>query len=361
MKQRQKRAPLPNLNLKSKMQETGYTLQELADKTKSTAIGDLSCRIFGVEELESATPREISFCANTRYTPLLQTTQAGAVCIDKKTHPLPGKNFLVCDNPSQTFQTLIELFLQERRLTSAFTGIHPTAVIHPTAKIGKNVYIGPFCVIDADCVVGDHSFLAPSVTLARGVKLGEQCHLHAHVTIENGCILHNRVIIQAGAVIGSCGFGYTTTPQGEHLKQEQLGIVVLEDDVEIGANTTLDRARFKETRIKKGTKIDNLVQIAHNVEIGPYNLIVSQTGISGSVKTGHHVVMGGQTGTVGHIEVAPGALFAARSGIKKSITQAGKYGGNPAIPLEESQRQQVHLKRLATYVKRLEALEKKIT
>jgi UDP-3-O-[3-hydroxymyristoyl] glucosamine N-acyltransferase len=161
-------------------------------------------------------------------------------------------------------------------------------------------------------------------------------------------------------VIGSCGFGYTTSPKGEHTKQEQLGNVVLEDEVEIGANTTIDRARFKETRIGKGTKIDNLVQIGHNTELGPHNMIVSQTGISGSVKTGRNVVMGGQTGTVGHIEIAAGAMFAARSGIKKSITEAGKYGGNPAISLDSHNREQVHLRRVADYAKRLQALEARL-
>jgi UDP-3-O-[3-hydroxymyristoyl] glucosamine N-acyltransferase len=173
-------------------------------------------------------------------------------------------------------------------------------------------------------------------------------------------MIGSRVVIQPGAVIGSCGFGYSTDAQGKHQKQQQMGIVVIEDDVEIGSNTTIDRARFKETLICRGTKIDNLVQIAHNVILGPHNLIVSQTGISGSVKTGKYVVMAGQTGTVGHIDIADGAMFAARSGIKKSIKTGGKYGGNPAIPLAEHQREQVYLKNIQKIAAKLRELEAKL-
>ncbi|MFS8563724.1 MAG: UDP-3-O-(3-hydroxymyristoyl)glucosamine N-acyltransferase [Rhabdochlamydiaceae bacterium] len=254
----------------------------------------------------------------------------------------------------------MNLFLSLDTALSGFKGIHPTAVIHPSAKIGKNVHIGPYVVIDQESEVGDHTIIHAGSCLASLVKVGSHCVIHSHVTIREQCILGNRVTLQPGAVIGSCGFGYTTDARGEHTKQQQLGIVVLEDDVEIGASTAIDRARFKETRICKGTKIDNLVQIGHNVRLGPFNLIVSQTGISGSVKTGRNVVMGGQTGTVGHIEIADGALFAARSGIKKSIKQAGKYGGNPAISLDAHHREQVYLKRVADYGKKIEALERKI-
>jgi UDP-3-O-[3-hydroxymyristoyl] glucosamine N-acyltransferase len=332
------------------------TLAELADLTQAKLIGDPAHVISGVDDLDSACSSDASFLSNPLYRPALATTEAGVVCIDPKTPLIEGKNYLVSDNPSLTFQQLVKLFVPS--LVSGFHGIHPTAVIHLTAKVGPNVNIGPYCVVDAHCIIGSGTTLGPSVTLGVSVELGTHCHLHSHSTIREGCKLGNRVTIQPGAVIGSCGYGYTTDEKGVHHKQEQLGIVVLEDDVEIGANTTIDRARFKETRIKKGTKIDNLVQIAHNVELGAYNLIVSQTGISGSVKTGRHVIMAGQTGTVGHIEIADGAMFAARSGIKKSITSAGKYGGNPAIPLDAHQREQVALKK---YAAKLRALEERLS
>ncbi len=337
-----------------------FSLQELADLTKSTLIGNPLCEITGIEDLESASPEEISFCANSRYIPLIEKTKAGAICIDPKTPVIEGKNFLVSESPTETFQALINLFLSSEHSASAFTDVHPSAVVHSSVQIGKDVTIGPNVVIDQGCVIGDHTVILAGSSIGPCVKMGTHCLIYPNATIREKCILGNRVIIQPGAVIGSCGYGYTTNARGEHTKQQQLGTVVLEDDVEIGANTTIDRARFKETRIGRGTKIDNLVQIGHNCHLGPHNLIVSQTGISGSVKTGRHVIMGGQTGTVGHIQIADGAMFAARSGIKKSIKKAGKYGGNPAISLDAHNREQVYVKRVAEYAKKIQALEQKI-
>ncbi len=336
------------------------TLQELAHLTHSELIGDGKHLITGVEDLESATSTEASFLSNPRYRALLSSTAAGVICIDPATPRLEGKNYLVSASPTATFQKLIELFGKDKLPLTGFAGIHPTAIIHPTATISSDVTIGPYTVIDAGATIGAGTFIGPHVVISAGVTVGKECHLHPFTALREGCILGNRVIIQPGAVIGSCGFGYTTDAQGKHQKQEQMGIVVLEDDVEIGANTTIDRARFKETRIARGTKIDNLVQIGHNVQLGAHNLIVSQTGISGSVKTGKYVVMGGQTGTVGHIEVADGAMFAARSGIKKSIKTSGKYGGNPAVPLSEHQRDQVYLKNIRELASKLRELEAKL-
>ncbi len=168
------------------------------------------------------------------------------------------------------------------------------------------------------------------------------------------------MIIQPGAVIGSCGFGFNTNARGEHAKLEQLGIVIIEDDVEIGANSTIDRARFKTTRIALGTKIDNLVQIGHNTHIGPHNLIVSQTGIAGSVKTGRNVIFGGQAGIVGHIEIADQVMIASRGGVSKSMPKPGRYAGVPVQPLAEHNRQQVHLRKIEEYVKHIQNLETRL-
>lgn len=336
------------------------TLRNLSKLTQAKLIGDPEHIITGVDDLAHAKSSDASFLANPLYRPLLKTTLAGVICIDPATPPtslIEGKNYLVSDNPSETFQQIVKLFSVSEKTTSGFQGIHPAAVVHPTAQIAPNVTIGPCCVVDAHCIIEEGTLLAPSVTLGAGVKVGSHCILHSHVTVREGCQLGNRVIIQPGAVIGSCGFGYTPNKKGEHIKQEQLGIVVLEDDVEIGANTTIDRARFKETRICRGTKIDNLVMIGHNCEIGAHNIIVSQTGVSGSVKTGRYVIMGGQTGVVGHLTIADGAMFAARSGIKKSITSGGKYGGNPAIPLMDHQREQVLLKNIKEHTDKIRALE----
>jgi UDP-3-O-[3-hydroxymyristoyl] glucosamine N-acyltransferase len=187
------------------------------------------------------------------------------------------------------------------------------------------------------------------------------CHFHPHVTVRERCEIGNCVILQPGAVIGSCGFGFTTDTKGRHTKLEQLGTVILEDHVEIGANTSIDRARFKSTRIGRGTKIDNLVQIGHNVHIGYDNIIVSQTGIAGSVKTGKNVVFGGQAGVVGHLEIADFVMVATRGGVSKSINQPGKYAGGPVMGLSEYNRQQVHLRKITDYVKQIEELKKRLS
>ncbi|MGR3912356.1 MAG: UDP-3-O-(3-hydroxymyristoyl)glucosamine N-acyltransferase [Candidatus Rhabdochlamydia sp.] len=336
------------------------SLLELSQITQTEMMGNPHHLISGVADLHSATSSELSFLENSKYTSLLEKTQAGVICVQAGTPLSPHQNYLICSSPTQTFQEIIKLFYEESKPQSGFRGIHPTAVIHPTVKLGVNVTIGPYAVIDANCMVGDSSLIESHVFLGASVSLGTHCHLYPHSTVREGCRLGNRVILQPGCVIGSCGFGYFTDKQGRHQKQDQMGIVVLEDDVEVGANTTIDRARFSQTRISQGTKIDNLVQIAHNVSLGAHNLIVSQTGISGSVKTGHHVVMGGQAGTVGHIEIASGALFAARSGIKKSIKSPGKYGGDPVTSLYEHQKERVHMRNLDKLSAKIKELEQKV-
>lgn len=336
-------------------------LKNLSKLTGAELIGDPEHIITGVDDLAGASSSDASFLANPLYRPLLKTTHAGVICVDPATPRIEGKNYLISDHPSNTFQQIVKIFSSSEKTISGFQGIHPTAVIHPSAQIAPTATIGPYSVVDAYCIIGEDTILGPSVTLGAGVEVGTHCILYSHATVREGCKLGNRVILQPGAVIGSCGFGYTPNEKGQHIKQEQLGIVVLEDDVEVGANSAIDRARFKETLICRGTKIDNLVQIGHNCELGEHNIIVSQTGISGSVKTGRYVIMGGQTGTVGHITVADGAMFAARSGLKKSITSGGKYGGNPAVPLGEHQREQVHLKNIKEHADKLRALEKKLS
>lgn len=342
------------------MKTKKFTLAELAELTASTVIGSPEYGITGVDALDSANPEDASFLANPRYRALLKETKAGVVCIDRQTPPEEGKNYLVSDDPSRAFQIIMEAILISPYNDSGFETIHPTAVIHPTAEIGKDVHIGPYVVIDQGAVIGDHTKLGPFVSIGSGVIVGSHCLFHPHVIVREKCTIGNRVILQPGSVIGSCGFGFTTDAKGEHTKLEQLGGVIIEDDVEIGANTTIDRARFKSTVISRGTKIDNLVQIGHNVHVGQHNIIVAQTGIAGSVKTGKNNVFGGQAGVVGHLEFADYVMIATRGGVSKSITEPGKYGGSPVMGLSEYNRQQVHLRKIATYVKQIEALEKRL-
>jgi UDP-3-O-[3-hydroxymyristoyl] glucosamine N-acyltransferase len=339
------------------METKTLSLAELAELTNSTLLGDPEHRITGVDALDSASLGDASFLANPRYRALLKETKAGVICIDLETPPEEGKNYLISEDPSRAFQIIVEAFLVSSYNASGFTDIHPTAIIHPTAQIGTGVQIGPYVVIDQGAVVGDHTRLDPFVSIGPGSIIGAHCHFHPHATIREKCTIGNYVILQPGAVIGSCGFGLTTDAQGRHTKLDQLGTVILEDHVEVGANTTIDRARFKSTRISRGTKIDNLVQIGHNVHIGCDNIIVSQTGIAGSVKTGKNVVFGGQAGVVGHLEIADFVMIATRGGVSKSITQPGKYGGSPVMSLSDYNKQQVHLRKIADYIKQIEELK----
>lgn len=338
-----------------------FRLAELAELTQATLVGNPDLIISGVDALENASPHEASFLANARYRETMERSNAGVICIGKEQPLIQGKNFLISDDPSRTFQIIVETFLLTESGHSGFTGIHPTAVIHPSVKLGKDVHVAPYAVIDANCEIQDRTRIGPFVSIGAGVSIGSDCILYAHVVIRERCILGSRVILQPGAIIGACGFGFTTDNKGQHQKLDQLGNVVIEDDVEIGANTTIDRARFKTTRVSRGTKIDNLVQIAHNVTIGPHNIIVSQTGIAGSTKTGKHVIFGGQAGIVGHLDITDNVMIATRGGVSKSITEPGKYAGSPVMPLADYNRQQVQLRKINDYVKKIEDLEKRLS
>lgn len=338
-----------------------FSLQELAELTKSKLFGNPQDEIANVDNLESADAHDASFLANLRYKEMMKKSNAGVICIDQSIEPIPGKNFLISDNPSRTFQKIAEILFFDRMPESAFKGIHHTAVIHETVQIGDNVNIGPNVVIDQGAIIGKNTIINANTTIGPKVLIGKDCILYANVTVREHCILQDRVILQPGAIIGSCGYGYTTDPQtGRHTKLDQIGIVTIEDDVEIGANTTIDRARFKNTLIRKGTKIDNLVQIAHNVELGENNIIVSQSGIAGSTKLGNNVFLGGQSGIVGHVSITNNVKIATRGGVSKSITKSGAYGGTPTSPMIEFNKRQVQLRKIGLYVKKIEELEKRI-
>lgn len=333
-----------------------YTLAELSVLVEAELVGDPTVTISGINTLEEASALDASFLANPRYAEAMKKSQAGVICVSKGAALPEGKNFFVSQDPSRTFQKIVEKLIPSSK--SGFSGIHPTAVIHETAQIGPNVTIGPHAVIDRNTKIGANTSIGPNVSIGFEVEIGEGCFLHPNSVVRERSKLGNRVILQPGAIIGSCGFGYIPDAQGRHTKLEQLGIVILEDDVEIGANTTIDRSRFKATIIRKGTKIDNLVQIAHNVEVGEHNVIAAQTGIAGSAKTGKYVMLGGQVGIVGHVELDDQVLVATRGGVSKSL-KSGKYRGSPAMPITEFHRQEVHVRKLEEYVERLKELEKK--
>lgn len=343
------------------MANKAFTLAELAALTNSNLVGAAEHTIHNVADLETATSADASFLANPNYDKAMRDSSAGVIFVSPAVKLTPGRNFLVSQDPSRAFQAVVEAFFgSEAQTFTGFTEIHPSTVIHETATIGKNVTIGPLAVIDKDAVIGDNTSIGAGCYIGFKVAIGEHSFIHPHVTIRERCRIGNRVIIQPGVVIGSCGFGYTTNAQGQHIKLNQVGIVIIEDDVEIGANTTIDRSRFKATVIGKGTKLDNLIQIGHGVIIGPHNIVVAQTGIAGSTQTGKYVIIGGQVAIAGHLTIADKTMIAGKSGITKSITKADKYNGVPAVPLKEYNRNTVLLRNIKTYVDQIKELQDKV-
>jgi UDP-3-O-[3-hydroxymyristoyl] glucosamine N-acyltransferase len=342
------------------MADKTFTLQELAELTNSSLVGDPHYVIRNVADLENATPEDAAFLANSRYEKAMYATQAGVVFVSQTLAILPNRNFLINESPSRAFQQIIEAFYSECHSLSAFIGIHSTAVVHPSCKLGHDVSIGPYAVIDQNAIIGDRTVISAHCFIGPQVSIGSECLFHPHVIVRERCVIGNRVILQPGAIIGSCGFGYTQDKEGHHHKLNQLGNVEIGDDVEIGANTTIDRGRFKATKIGRGTKIDNSVQIGHGVVIGEHNIIVSQTGLAGSSKTGDYVILAGQVGVGGHIYLADHVSVAAKSGVPKSLPKPGKYGGFPAIPLYEHNRNSVHLLKIQTYVDQIKDLERRL-
>jgi len=335
-----------------------FTVEELGKLTGADIVGNASHIISGIESLEEAKAHEASFLENPRYENLISKSEAGVIFLSSRTPLVEGKNFLIVDQPSLAFQKVIELFLSPAQ--TGFSGIHKSCVIHEEAQLGQGVRIGPYAVIDRLAVIGDRCVIGAGVYIGPETTLGQDCLIHPHVVIHDRSILGNRVILQSGCVIGSSGFGYATDQEGQHTLLQQLGRVVIEDEVEIGSNTTIDRARFKETRIGRGTKIDNLVQIAHQVHLGENNLIVAQVGIAGSTKTGKNVVLAGQAALVGHISIADNVVLAARGAASKSILKSGVYSGAPATPIKEFNEQVVYIRNLKKLVKRLDELEVKV-
>lgn len=338
------------------MNSLPLTLEEIAKITGTTLAGNPKLLISNVADLESATSDDISFLSNPRYEQAMLNSNAGAIFVPSSGNFPENKNYLLAQDPSLAFQKLIDHLFKDKKQLTGFSGIHPTAVVHPTAVIGKDATIGPHAVVDQHASIGDGTLIQAGCYIGPFVKIGSNCILHPHVTVREHCIIGDRVILQPGAVIGSCGFGYITDKTGKHLKLDQVGNVTIEDDVEIGANTTIDRSRFKTTRIGRGTKIDNQVQIAHGVTIGEGNIIVAQAGIAGSSATGRFVVIGGQVGIAGHLKIGDGVQIGAKSGVSKNLPK-GNFGGNPAIPLDEHQRQNVRVRHLAKLEQRVKNLE----
>lgn len=344
------------------MGKNAITLQELAKLTGSLPIGSLDFKIEGVAGLEYAKGDQVSFLSNERYLPLMETTLAGVVFVSPQYPKKEGRNYLVHKNPALAFQKAVEIYQKRAKPKStSFLGIHPMSVVHPQADLEQQVTVGPHTVIDADVSIGAKTHIGANCTIGPHVKIGEECFIHPNVVIREGTQIGSRVTIQPGAVIGSCGFGFSTDEQGHHHKFEHIGYVVIEDDVEIGANTCIDRAVFDKTVIGRGTKIDNLVQIGHNVQVGKHCLLCGQVGIAGSTKIGDHVILSGQVGVKDHITVADRVIVGACSALSKSITESGEYAGVPAVPAKDFRKSTVLIRQLGKIYDLLKELSKKVS
>jgi UDP-3-O-[3-hydroxymyristoyl] glucosamine N-acyltransferase len=335
---------------------TVFTLRKLATLSGGELIGDATLQITGAATLGEARPGEISFFANRKYIQLLRKTRASAIFVPPDfAEPINTAQVRV-SNPTKAFEQVVLKFAP-RPITFA-PGIHPTAVVDPSAQLGERVSIQPLAVIEAGTRIGDDTIVGAGGYIGCETVIGSACHIYPQVTIRERSKIGSRVIIHSGAVIGADGFGFEMV-DGRQQKIQQLGIVQIDDDVEIGANTTVDRARFGRTWIQQGVKIDNLVQIAHNVVIGKNSVIVAQTGISGSTRVGERVAMGGQVGIVGHVEIADDSMIAAKTGVSKSIP-GGVWFGYPGVPLAEAKQQIAWIHRLGKLFARVKEIEKKL-
>jgi UDP-3-O-[3-hydroxymyristoyl] glucosamine N-acyltransferase len=333
-----------------------FTLQELAAMFRGELVGDPALKITGAASLGEAVPGEITFYSDPRYGLLLRKTRASAVFVPPDFADSIATAQIRVSHPNKAFEQVVLKFAPK---PVTFTpGIHPTAVIDPSAQLGKRVSIQPCAVIEAGVRIGDDTVVGAGSYIGHGSVIGAASLIYPRVTIRERSRIGARVIIHSGAVIGADGFGFEFV-ENQHKKIPQLGIVQIDDDVEIGANTTVDRARFGRTWIQQGVKIDNLVQVAHNVVIGKHSVVAAQTGISGSTRVGDYVQMAGQVGIVGHVEIADGSRIAAQSGVSKSIP-GGTWFGYPATPMPEARRQIAWVRRLGKLFDRVKEIEKKL-
>ena len=332
------------------------TLAELAKIVEGEVVGDKNLVITGLSGIEEASEGDLTFLISTKYLPLVKKTKASAIVAPRDLN-ISGKALIQTDNPSLAFGKIAALMIppDDRQ----FKGIHKTAVVADDAVLGKNVSLGPYVVVESKAKIGDHTIVYPHVYVGPHTSIGKNCLIYPNVSIYEITQIGNRVIIHSGTVIGSDGFGYEQE-EGAHKKIPQLGIVVVEDDVEIGANVTIDRARLNKTVIGKGTKIDNLVQIGHNVILGENCIIISQVGISGSSKVGKNSVLAGQAGIAGHITIGESVMVAAQSGVSKDVPSRTNVLGYPARPMAQAQRIQASLHLLPRYIKTIHALEKRV-
>jgi UDP-3-O-[3-hydroxymyristoyl] glucosamine N-acyltransferase len=331
-------------------------LEELAERLGCRLEGDGSLEIRRVAGIEQAVPGDITFFANRRYTQALRRTRASAVILAEDAPAAPCA-MLRTQHPYLAFTNAISAFVSHERPAP---GVDKLSALAPDVVIGRDVSIGPFASIGRGARIGDRTVIYPNVAIGDGATIGDDCLIHSHVAIRERTVIGNRVVIQNGAVIGADGYGFVRRPDGTHQKIPQHSIVVIEDDVEIGANAAVDRPAIGETRIQAGTKLDNLVQIGHGVNVGRNVLMAAQVGIAGSTAIGDDVVLGGQVGVAGHVTIGRGASAIGQSGITNSVAEGAFVSGYPAIDNREWLKSSAVFRRLPELRKKVADLERRI-
>lgn len=338
-----------------------FSASQIADIINGTVDGNAETTVHSFGKIEEAKSGQLAFLANPKYEDFLYSTKASAIIVNQNLQlkqPISATLIRVPDAYS-AFAVLLDKYQQIK--TQQLTGIQQPIYMDPTAKIGEQVFIGAFAYLGEQVTVGNGTKIFPNVYLGNNVTVGNNSMIHPGVKIYHDCVIGSNVVIHAGTIIGSDGFGYAPQPDGSLKKVPQIGNVVIEDGVEIGANTTIDRATIGSTLIKSGAKLDNLLQIAHNVEVGNNSVIAAQSGVSGSTKIGRNVMIGGQAGIVGHIQIADGSKINAQSGVSKSIkVPHSAVTGSPAYDYTAALRSQAITRNLPQLEKRIKELEEMV-
>lgn len=336
-----------------------FTAEQIAAVLEGTVIGDKNIEVSNLSKIEEGKKGTLSFIANPKYKKYIYQTEASIVIVDNTFEPEKELNctLIKVEDPYLSFTKLLEMY-NEAKMTK--TGISTSASIADSAKIGQDVYIGEFVVISDNAIIGDGCQIYPQSFVGENTKLGNECTLFSGARIYHDCIIGNECTFHSGVIVGSDGFGFAPQNETDFRKIPQIGNVIIEDRVEVGSNTTIDRATLGSTIIRKGVKLDNLIQVGHNVEIGSNTVIAAQSGISGSCKIGENCMIGGQVGIAGHLTIGNGVMIAAQSGIGSNIPDGKIVQGSPAFEIAPYKRSYVYFRRLPDTMKRLEDLEKQV-
>jgi UDP-3-O-[3-hydroxymyristoyl] glucosamine N-acyltransferase len=335
-----------------------FSAKQIAEFIQGTIVGDENATVHTFAKIEEGIPGAISFLSNPKYTSYIYDTQSSIVLVNKDFEPEREikATLIKVDNAYESLAKLMTLYEQSHPKR---TGIDPLAYVAPTAKIGKNVYLAPFACVGDHAEVGDNTELHPHATVGRNAKVGKNCILYTNSNVYHDCIVGDNCILHSGSVIGADGFGFAPTPNG-YDKIPQIGIAILEDDVEIGANTCVDRATMGSTIIHKGVKLDNLVQIAHNVTVGENTVIAAEAGIAGSTHVGKNCMFGGQSATTGHLHIGDRVVIASRGAVMTDIEDNTSWMGAPALPTVRARRAHIIYSKLPEIYKTIADLEKKV-